>query len=65
MREKALSDWTSGINHARREGREEGRKETARNMMANGEPVDKIIRYTGLTREEIENQKERYSTGCV
>ena len=24
MREKALSDWTSGINHARREGIKEG-----------------------------------------
>jgi predicted transposase/invertase (TIGR01784 family) len=27
MREMALSDYTSGINHARREGRQEGRQE--------------------------------------
>jgi hypothetical protein len=24
-------------------------------MMAEGEPVEKITRYTGLTREEVEN----------
>jgi predicted transposase YdaD len=27
MREMALSDWTSGVNHARREGRGEGMQE--------------------------------------
>ena len=29
--------------------------EIARNMVADGEPVEKIIRYTGLTRDEVEN----------
>jgi hypothetical protein len=28
--------------------------EIAKNMIADGEPIDKILRYTGLTREEIE-----------
>jgi hypothetical protein len=36
------------------EGREEERIEIARNMITDGEPVEKIIRYTGLTREEVE-----------
>jgi hypothetical protein len=26
----------------------------ARNMIADGEPVEKIARYTGLTHEEVE-----------
>ena len=29
--------------------------EIARNMVADGEPVEKIIRYTGLTRDELES----------
>jgi hypothetical protein len=27
----------------------------ARNMIAESEPIEKITRYTGLTREEVEN----------
>jgi predicted transposase/invertase (TIGR01784 family) len=53
MREMALSDWTSGINHARWEGKLEGRQEIARNMKANHESMDKIIQYTGLTEDQI------------
>jgi predicted transposase YdaD len=77
MREIALSDWTSGVNHARMEGREEGKiegrtegkiegrmegkmegrmegkYETARNMKADGEPLSRIIKYTGLTEQQI------------
>jgi predicted transposase/invertase (TIGR01784 family) len=53
MREMALSDWTSGINHARREGVKEGVKEIAKNMKAGGEPIDKIMRYTRLTEQQI------------
>ena len=29
--------------------------ETARNMIADGEPIEKIARYTGLAKESIEN----------
>jgi predicted transposase/invertase (TIGR01784 family) len=70
MREMALSDWTSGVNHARQEGVKEGRvegraegmvegriereKEVARNLKAMGDPIDKIARATGLTVEQIE-----------
>jgi predicted transposase/invertase (TIGR01784 family) len=57
MREKALSDWTSGINHAKREGRKERNVEIAQNMITDGEPIEKIMRYTNLTRVEVENLK--------
>jgi predicted transposase/invertase (TIGR01784 family) len=57
MREMALSDWTSGINHAKREGRVEGKAEgkieIARKMKADKEPVEKIMLYTDLTLDEI------------
>jgi len=47
-----------GRREGRREGRLEGRLarevEIARSMIANGEPVEKIIRYTGLTQAEID-----------
>ena len=47
----------------RKEGREEGLKEgrekksfeTARLMLQDGESIDKIIRYTGLTKEQVES----------
>jgi len=32
-------------------------KAIARNMMEDGESVDKIIRYTGLTHDEVEYLK--------
>jgi predicted transposase/invertase (TIGR01784 family) len=51
LREKAMSDWTSGINHAKRERSQE----IARNMIVDGEPIEKIIRYTNLTHEEVKN----------
>ena len=35
------------------EGRAEGRAEVAREMLADGMPVDKIARYTELSIEEI------------
>ena len=38
------------------EGRLEGRLAIARNMIEDRETVDKIMKYTGLTREEIMNQ---------
>lgn len=48
-----------GIKIGKEEGREEGRAEEkismARIMKSSGEPVDKIVKYTGLTEEEINN----------
>ncbi|MDR2052644.1 MAG: Rpn family recombination-promoting nuclease/putative transposase [Treponema sp.] len=62
MREMALSDWTSGINHARAEGIQEGKQEgieeerirIAKTLKAMGEPYKKIAGATGLSVEEIE-----------
>jgi predicted transposase/invertase (TIGR01784 family) len=49
MREKALSDWTSGVNHAKRERD----KEIARNLKAMGIPIEQIAQGTGLTEQQI------------
>jgi predicted transposase/invertase (TIGR01784 family) len=61
MREMALSDWTSGLNHARREGIQEGiekgiekgKREIAFKMKKRGVSVDQIAEDTGLSVEEI------------
>jgi predicted transposase/invertase (TIGR01784 family) len=49
MRQMALSDWTSGVNHARRETRQE----IARKMKARGYPLQEIAENTGLPEGEI------------
>ncbi|GHU90165.1 transposase [Spirochaetia bacterium] len=54
MREMALSDFTSGINHAKREGRRETQKEIARKMKSRNTSVGQIAEDTGLTADEIE-----------
>jgi predicted transposase/invertase (TIGR01784 family) len=50
LREMALSDWTSGVNHARREEQ----KAIARRMKARGRLLAEIVEDTGLTVEQIE-----------
>lgn len=42
----------------RNEGIAEGRKETAARMLADGMPEDKIIKYSGLSKEEVEKLKQ-------
>ncbi len=49
LRAKARHDEAQALHNAR--------KEIAQNMKADGEPIEKIIRYTGLTKESIENLK--------
>jgi predicted transposase/invertase (TIGR01784 family) len=41
-------------NEGKHEGRQEERIEIAREMKNGNEPIEKIIKYTGLTKEEIE-----------
>ncbi|MDR2364041.1 MAG: Rpn family recombination-promoting nuclease/putative transposase [Spirochaetaceae bacterium] len=65
MREMALSDWTSGLNHARREGIQEGMRKgiqkgmrkgiqkIAANLKRRGVPIDQIAEDTGLSVEDI------------
>ena len=58
----ALLGRREGLEEGRAEGREKGlaegraesRAETAKMMLEDGEPISKIMRYTGLTEEEIE-----------
>ena len=47
----------SAMRNERKEGREEKAFETARLMLQDGESIDKIIRYTGLTKEQVESLK--------
>lgn len=49
--EKGLAE---GREKGLAEGRAEGRAETAKMMLEDGEPISKIMRYTGLAEEEIE-----------
>ena len=42
------------IAEAKEEDIEQGRLEMVKVMRADNEPVEKIIKYTGLTAEEIE-----------
>jgi predicted transposase/invertase (TIGR01784 family) len=55
--EKADLDFRSGIGDAKREGRQEGRleerQEVAQNMKADNMPISQIIKYTGLSEQEI------------
>lgn len=55
MREMAMSDYTSGVNHAKRETQ----KEIAKEMLSNGEPISKIMKYTKLPEETIKELQER------
>lgn len=55
LREMAQIDYNSGMKKAKDEGRAEEKFEVARNMKADGEPVEKIMRYTGLTAKDIED----------
>ena len=53
LRAKARHDEAQALYNARKERD----IEIARNMIADGEPVEKIVRYTGLTKESIEKLK--------
>ena len=52
------SSKEEGRAEGRAEGLEEQKLATARLMLEDGEPIEKIIRYTGLTRDQIEKAKK-------
>ena len=54
LREKARHDEAQALFHAEQKGKQKEKIEIAQNMIADGEPMEKIIRYTGLTKENIE-----------
>lgn len=51
---KTYWDNYSVLETAKREGKEEGRREIARELKKNGATIDLIVKSTGLTKEEIE-----------
>lgn len=57
MREMAQIDYNSGMKSAEERGENKSRIAIAKIMKADGESIEKIIRYTGLTKESIENLK--------
>ena len=48
MREMALSDYNSGINNAKREGKRENTIEIAKNVLKENLPPELISKLTGL-----------------
>lgn len=50
---KYYRDLKNVVDTSREEGREEGKVEIAKAMKKNGEPIEKIMTYTSLTKEEI------------
>ena len=54
-REKARRDITSMVDGAKKDGMIDGKLEAADEMLKDNMSIDKIIKYTGLTREQIEN----------
>ena len=58
LREKWEMDYNSGIDYAKTEGRKEGnkeaKKEMAKRMKEDNIDIDIIVKYTRLTKEEIE-----------
>jgi predicted transposase/invertase (TIGR01784 family) len=51
--EKAASDYTSGINGARREERQKLAQEIARNLKMDGISIGQITKWTGLNEDQI------------
>lgn len=47
------ASFDEGKAEGKEEGKAEGKEEIARQMKAEGEPVEKIVRFTGLTAEQI------------
>ena len=60
-RKKFQMDMDSNIATAEDRGKEKGEKAKAiaiaRNMLLDGEPVEKIMKYTGLTADEVADLK--------
>ena len=54
---KSYRDLKNSIDTAREEGKIEGKIEMVKEMINSGEPFDKIVIYSGLTKEQIEKIK--------
>lgn len=51
---KARWDYQNTIDFAREEGEENKAREIARRMLEEGDSIDRVIRITGLTEEQIQ-----------
>lgn len=49
--------WIEGNEKGKAEGKLEGKLETARNMLDSGMPVVQILKFTGLSQEQVESLK--------
>lgn len=54
---KYYRDLKNSLDTAKEEGFEEGKIEVAKEMLKDNEPLEKIIKYTGLTKKQIEQIK--------
>ncbi|WP_053956563.1 Rpn family recombination-promoting nuclease/putative transposase [Inediibacterium massiliense] len=50
-----------GIEKGRQEGRQEGKVELVKNLLLVGVDIEKIIKASGFTKEDIENIKRKYT----
>ncbi len=46
-----------GKQEGKLEGRLEGKLEMVKAMLSNGEPIEKVLQYSGLTHEDVEKLK--------
>ena len=57
LREKWEMDRVSAINHATKKGKKEEKMEIAKEMLNENMSIEMIMKFTKLTREEIEKLK--------
>jgi predicted transposase/invertase (TIGR01784 family) len=57
--EEAEQMQLQAVQTAKNEGKMEGKMELARNMLADREPLEKIIKYTGLSQDQIESLRTK------
>ncbi len=55
LRAKARHDEAQALHHARREGSDARAISIAKMLLDAGDSVEKIVRITGLTRNEVES----------
>ena len=55
---KQYRDIKNSLDTAREEGMEKGIEKVAVEMIKDNEPIEKIIKFTGLSKQEIETLKK-------
>jgi len=53
-REKGLRDYNTALSEAEKKGKQEGVLEIARKLIESKMPIEEIIKFTSLTREQVE-----------